>query len=325
MNYKTFAANAAANVAQNASSQNVPVMYVHDGGFHADDVLAVVLLGALFPEVEVARTRNVPEGAFAVDVGGGEYDHHTAPRPVWEKWNVPHCGASRLFVDPDFRADFQRQLGIGSAGMAWLEEHLFLPVCREDNGVPNASNNLLAFIRHANPAWGKDMGSEAMDTAFKSAVYMATGIVRVCLEQARAMDRAQEVLAGLPDEEIVGIPQGLPEWKSTLAGKTTKFVVYPGVKEDWYVQSVPPAADRVFEQKIPHPESWRGLRGADLSEASGLSGGVFCHTAGFLSVWKTEEEAWAAARHLLSQEKILHVTEDDLAQQVIKISEDDLK
>lgn len=322
MKYKTFA------TAQNQSAQNtqsVPVVYVHDGGFHADDVLAVVLLGALFPEVEVNRTRNVPADAFAVDVGGGEYDHHMMPRPMWEKWGVPHCGASRLFTDPDFRTDFQQQLKIGPAGMDWLEEHLFLPVCREDNGVQNTSNNLLAFIRHANPAWGKDTSPEAMDAAFKSAVYMATGIVRVCLEQARAMDRAQEVLEGLPDEEIVGIPQGLPEWKSTLAGKTTKFVVYPGVKEDWYVQSVPPAADRVFEQKVPHPEAWRGLRNEALSEASGLGGGVFCHAAGFLSVWKTEEGAWAAARHLLSQEKILHVTEDDLAQQVIKISEDDLK
>lgn len=316
MNFKSFF--------QSCDMNSEGTVYLHDGGFHADDVLSACLVRYLVFNSTWRRTRTVPEGAFAVDVGGGRYDHHCVPRPQWEKYGVPHCGASRLWTDPDFQFQWRKATGMEEEGCTWIEKTLLLPICREDNGLKNDDNNLLAFVRHINPPW--DVQGD-LDRAFEVAVHLTEAVLSFCIEQGLAADRARKVLQDLPDEEIVRIPAGLSGWKEALSGKTTQFVIYPGMGDGWHVQSVPPAPDRTFEQKVSHPASWRGLRNESLSAASGLPGGVFCHAAGFLSVWKTEEDAWRAARHLLRQDQVLRITEDDLRRQdnVLRITADDLK
>lgn len=299
------------------SFNNKAIMYIHNGGFHADDVLAVALVKALQPSVCWKRTRHVPDGDFAVDVGGGPYDHHSVPRPKWEEYDAPHCGASRLWVDPFFQEVFTRRFGVGPAGRRWMEETLFLPICREDNGLPSQGTNLLGVVRHMNPGWDAVPDQDFEDTCFAEAVALAEKVLEACINQARCVDRAQYVLEDIPDEEIVRIPAGLSGWKDHLSGKITKFVIYPALSGGWSVQSVPPAPDRVTEQKIPHPVSWRGLRNEALSEASGLPGGIFCHASGFLSIWLTEADAWRAARWMVQNSGSIYepelFTEDALA------------
>ncbi|MBQ9691801.1 MAG: MYG1 family protein [Clostridia bacterium] len=329
MNFKAFV--------ENCDLNHSGIMYLHDGGFHADDVLSACFVRYLVFNCTWKRTRDIPADAFAVDVGGGQYDHHSVPRPQWARYGVPHCGSSRLWEDPDFQFQWRKATGLGEAGCEWIERNLLLPICREDNGMKSNDNNLLAFVRHINPPW--DVQGD-LDRAFEVAVHLTEAVLSFCIEQGLAADRAQRVLADLPDEEIVQIPAGLTGWKDHLPGKTTKFVVYPALSGGWSVQAVPPAPDRVTEQKIPHPESWRGLRNEDLSAASGLPGGVFCHASGFLSIWATEADAWRAARHLLRQaqdnvlrvtedelrrQEVLRITEDDLSKAVLRITEDDLK
>ena len=51
----------------------------HAGSFHADDVMATVLLEILYEDVSLARVAEIDEkdtDAFVYDIGLGKYDHH---------------------------------------------------------------------------------------------------------------------------------------------------------------------------------------------------------------------------------------------------------
>lgn len=52
-------------------------------------------------------------------------------------------------------------------------------------------------------------------------------------------------------------------------------------KPGWRIQCVPVSKES-FESRKPLPEAWRGTRDGDLSEISGISGGVFVHASGFI-------------------------------------------
>ena len=51
----------------------------HAGSFHADDVMATVLLEILYEDILLARVAEIDEkdtDAFVYDIGLGKYDHH---------------------------------------------------------------------------------------------------------------------------------------------------------------------------------------------------------------------------------------------------------
>lgn len=55
---------------------------VHNGTFHADDVICVAILSIINPAVTVSRLplscipANVDDATIIADIGFGEYDHH---------------------------------------------------------------------------------------------------------------------------------------------------------------------------------------------------------------------------------------------------------
>lgn len=63
---------------------NTPIrrIIVHDGTFHADDVLCVAMVQLINANVVVERMplsqlpTNVPADTIIVDIGYGKYDHH---------------------------------------------------------------------------------------------------------------------------------------------------------------------------------------------------------------------------------------------------------
>jgi uncharacterized UPF0160 family protein len=60
------------------------------------------------------------------------------------------------------------------------------------------------------------------------------------------------------------------------------YVVYPDeTGGNWRVQAVPKEIDS-FESRKALPEPWRGLRDDELSQVSGIPGGIFIHASGFI-------------------------------------------
>ena len=58
----------------------------HAGHFHADDVFSAALLREIWPDLEIRRVFEVPDGfdGLAFDIGGGPFDHHGPDRQCRE-------------------------------------------------------------------------------------------------------------------------------------------------------------------------------------------------------------------------------------------------
>ncbi|KAJ9137799.1 Metal-dependent protein hydrolase [Coniochaeta hoffmannii] len=108
---------------------------------------------------------------------------------------------------------------------------------------------------------------------------------------------------------LVFMGQSVP-WKDHLytleeaEGETEQKVLYvlypekPAPDSKWRVQAVPLTKDS-FQSRRPLPEAWRGVRDEELSEKTGIPGGVFVHAAGFIGGNKTFEGALAMAKKAL--------------------------
>jgi len=71
------------------------------------------------------------------------------------------------------------------------------------------------------------------------------------------------------------------------------YVLYPekpSPDAKWRIQAVPVSKDS-FESRKPLPEAWRGFRDEELSQLTGVDGGVFVHAAGFIGGNKTFDGA----------------------------------
>jgi uncharacterized UPF0160 family protein len=58
--------------------------------------------------------------------------------------------------------------------------------------------------------------------------------------------------------------------------------VYPDDTSGSYRVQAVPVSSESFDSRKALPEAWRGLRGEELSEKSGVEGGIFVHASGFV-------------------------------------------
>nr|XP_006139170.1 UPF0160 protein MYG1, mitochondrial [Pelodiscus sinensis] len=85
-----------------------------------------------------------------------------------------------------------------------------------------------------------------------------------------------------PSGEILVFSQGGCPWKEHLFSleeelgveKPIKFVLYADQGGQWRVQCVP-TGPHTFQNRLPLPEEWRGVRDEALSQLSGIPGCVF--------------------------------------------------
>lgn len=276
---------------------------VHNGIFHADDVLSVAVLRNLGRDgkdlkFEVIRTRDVKKyegdsSALIIDVGGGIFDHHG--KEAMERngcfsfqhcegdddvYCPPHCGLSLLMetINWSLRAVCFDALDEVVCVTAFI-----------DNGkeLPEGFENEFAFVNNFNPSWNEESD---FDSKFMEVVDICTAIIRRKIQKERAEFEALKVLDGLRLDEIMELPKAGIPWQNYIPKRSEKpkFVIYLGEDgKTYYLQCVPEVGDR-FSKRIPHPKSW--AEGKDVP-----SGNVFVHAGRFISGWKTREDALHAA------------------------------
>ena len=112
-----------------------------------------------------------------------------------------------------------------------------------------------------------------------------------------------------PSGEIMKLTSYCP-WKSHLyelekeigAQGEVKYVLYEDDREKkWRIQAVSTNPGS-FDSRKALPVPWRGLRDAELSEMSGVPGGVFVHASGFIGGNATYEGALEMAIKALTME-----------------------
>lgn len=203
-----------------------------------------------------------------------------------------------------------------------------------DNGInqygPNqgkpvyrVNTDLSSRVGYLNPDWNQTATREEIDERFLKAVKLTGAeLVDAVNFSVNSWLPAREVVARAmserfsvhPSGQIIAFTKERPIWKSHLfaiekelglSGDDSKHIIYVLFEDvaakKWRVQAVPDEASD-FASRKALPEPWRGVRDAQLSELSGIPGGVFVHAAGFIGGNDTYEGALAMAERGLTWE-----------------------
>lgn len=267
----------------------------HGGVFHADDVLATAILELALGNVAVCRVMEVPAnvapGVIVYDIGGGEFDHHQRGGNGVRENGVPYASAGLVW-----RAFGMRILGESHAGKkVWnfVDRDLVQGVDAADNGFDTALSNPVRQLTFShmvsllNPVGDSDPA--CFDEAFVCAVDFALGVLKRIINEAEyklktsaSVERAIEC-----SRDHIMILQRFVPWKDALLASSNPmadeifFVVYPSQRYGYNWQCVPKTLDGC-DQRMPVPERWRGLSGADLQIETGVADATFCHASGFM-------------------------------------------
>ena len=279
----------------------------HSGIFHADEVMATVLLSKILPEVKVCRTFKVPEDVaedvIVYDIGGGVYDHHQRGFSEARENGIKFSSFGLLW------RKFGMQL-LSDNQNAELVFELFdktfvTGIDAVDNGQVERTDDVQVMtvsgvISSFNPNWDEKANA---DESFLKAVAFAEVIFDNALASAVSKAKAKTGVESAIEKSANGImilDEFMP-WQDYIFNSTNEkandilYVVFPSKRGGYNVNAVPDAPGS-FGQRKPLPESWAGLRGAELAEASGVATANFCHPAKFICGADTFEDALELAK-----------------------------
>ncbi len=281
----------------------------HSGTFHADDVFAVATLQLVFgvEEVTLVRTRDesvIAAADLVVDVGGVydiaalRFDHHQPGAPVRDN-GIPYAAFGLVWQS------YGEQVAGSHAVAAEIERKLVLAVDADDSGIsladvhdPNIPTFELAqVIRSFRPLRGSGTN---IDEAFMQAVDFARGLLSRLIEKKTAdveMDRlVAETFALATDKRclLFSVPVSSGACIDFPEVEVVVMPEDPATTTQWTATTIR-KDHHSFAARVHFPESWRGLRDAALTTASGIPDAIFCHKAGFIFIAGSREGAVSAA------------------------------
>lgn len=304
----------------------------HGGKFHADDAWAVAVLKVLFPDAAIIRTREqarIDAANYAIDVGGvwdpasGRFDHHqkefNGARPsgvpyasaglVWREYGARCVGALALQHTGETVSDDVAQQ-IAYAIDADIVQYLDLSDVGVAKNAPG-SYGLSAVVSGFNPGWLDEQRlgyGEAVDAyrmgQFMRAVEFLTDIMgnavryRVGAMLAVTQVRQAEVME---DGRLLFLKNAALPWSSVVRKEMPKilFVISHSLTEGRYILHTVSVDTESFDARADLPESWAGLREAELAAVTGVPDAVFCHTGRFIAAARTYDGIRTMARQAL--------------------------
>jgi len=275
------------------SDEHMYTIVTHSGSFHADDVFSIAAFQMLLgiENTTFNRTRDeavIAAADYVVDVGGvynhvtKRYDHHQPGAPVREN-GIPYAGFGLMW------RHYGQEITGSTDTANYIEEHLCQPIDAGDNGVTLYELNdyqvkpfeLYNFVSLYNPPWGS---TESRDEQFIKAAERQNQLIAAVYEAASdktllefTVPVSMMAVVQYPDVHVIVCPDD------------------PATNDNWTATCVRKDFN-TFASRVSFPESWAGLRSAELAAQSGLADAVFCHKARFLFVGGSKQSALAAAQ-----------------------------
>lgn len=298
---------------QMADAAAIKWLVTHSGGFHADEVMASVILTKVFPSAEIRRTRDVEwispaPDRLIYDVGGaydaeaGIFDHHQRRPPLRED---RHPFSSFGLIWRHFGRAYLSLSGIPTTDLEHVhsafDQSFVLPVDLLDNGAVNPSNagilanlTLPTLLETLKPIFD-DPDPEAEARGFAVALEISRHFVEAAISNHAAKIRAdvmvREAILRAGQGRVLELSYGMPFRKTIekMEADHLLFVVHPR-KDDWCVSGIRVHQDE-FALRADLPAHWAGLTDAALETVTGVEGAIFCHNARFIATAATREAA----------------------------------
>jgi uncharacterized UPF0160 family protein len=289
----------------------------HNGSFHADDVFGVGVLMGVFPSHTLVRTRNnerIDAADFAVDVGGvwdadkGRFDHHqrgfngARPARVVDGAAIDGVGyASAGLVWSAHGNAYVAALSaasgfdLGAPDVAEITRSIdqslvqYLDIVDTGQGdVAPGIFGLSALVAQLNTHWMEEQGlaSDAKAQLQEARFCEAMGTVRRFLDRAIVKKisqiRSRDIVRQSPrllDGKVLHLREGGMPWTGVVVDEMPEvlFVIYPDSDGSQYQIKTVPVEPGSFDTRRDLPQSWAGLRDAELAAVTGVPDSVFCH------------------------------------------------
>lgn len=283
-------------------------LITHGGTFHADEVLATVILSKMLGDVTISRVLEVPENrnkdVIVYDIGCGELDHHQKGGNGRRENDVPYSSVGLIWKKYGMQIIEEKY---GGSRRVWemVDRDLIQGVDAVDNGTlpkPNYPVNNMDFssiISSFNPLWDSD---DDQDEAFLRAVSFADTVFENTVFASISMEKALKMV----DDAIENATDGILvldifiPWREVFfdshKNKTDEllYVVFPSDRGGYYLQCIPESPGS-YELRKALPLEWRGLRGKDFQEVCGIKTAIFCHPSGFIAGADTFEDTMKLA------------------------------
>lgn len=263
---------------------------VHNGDFHADDVLSVHVLRKLF-DFELIRTRDEETLELCdmlIDVGMiydpsiGRFDHHQNDSPV-RKNGIPYATIGLLWkkLGEKICGSWKVARLIDRKIIQWIDAH--------DNGIEvNKSEfgfayTLATAIASFNPVWNS---RETYDDQFEVAVKWAGELFDREIEKAKGLVKGERFvereIQNQLDKEIILLTLPAP-WMKTVIIKcpNAKFVVFPNENGEGYIVQSVPVQIGSFDYNRKLKTEWRAKDAEEINKLVGIEDAIFCHATGF--------------------------------------------
>ena len=297
-------------------------LIVHNGVYHADDVLVAAMLKNINPDISIVRTRTpaiLDEGlgnplTIVADVGMERFDHHQDDAMVRDNGNK-YAACGLIFEAYPEIAD-QIPEGERQAFMA----EVLSPVQDHDNGIGNENepDPLTDFVSSSLPNWEENV---SLDDAFNRTVSAVQeklhdlergiplqDILKDFSEMAeknrgknleaeeRGNALVKEIYEDSTDKNVVVLPSAGIPWQNVLPETEAKFVVYETSSHDQVnIQAVPPETGS-FEQKISlkrSDDNFEKVFSSLMDKYKDSDRKPFVHAAGFLAGFPVTDDMTA--------------------------------
>lgn len=293
-------------------NMNVDGIIVHDGTFHADDVLCVSFLQLFSPKLSVRRLSKkelphvCPRGTVIADIGLGKYDHHQEDA-VRRKDGKKHAACGLLL------ADYYQM--VYPAGVPRELETYISAIEDYDNKVEGSDEDCITkYVRLCNPEWDDDQSRGSYDKAFLNAAAVVrehflrpfihaphlpdeemsfiNNQIRILSDRhSRAEKRAEEQIIKAYDHSdhlVVVLPLRMP-WYNYLIPTNALFVINPSNRGGYHLQCIPSEIGK-NKFKLLLPKLW--LKDMPV-------GCSFVHPELFIAAFITQEDAISAANSII--------------------------
>lgn len=274
----------------------------HSGTFHADEVMATVMLLNKFGSVKLFRTSSVSNNnAFVYDVGFGPFDHHAIDFDEKRDNGIKY--ASCGLVWKAFGLDIISKLNVENKSSFFdsIDKNIVMDIDRDDNGQTLNNEpeiklqNIPSLIANFNPSWN-DLLSET--DRFLDAVAFANTIFNNIIKNMLSKESARKIIEKNIEESKNGILilENYMPWKDiVLSSKNPKaseilYAIFPSKRGGYNVVATPISSGS-FIIKKKFPESWAGKENEELQKISGVDTITFCHKNLFICACKTFEDA----------------------------------
>lgn len=289
-------------------TKNKKLIVTHNGKFHADDVFAVAVMGMVFSNYVLKRTRDenvIARGDIVIDVGGvynskkDLFDHHQTGGAgkrsnsipysslglVWKKYGIKVCGSKKIADYLDKK--FIQQIDAIDNGVDILKSKL-------NTSVYGISEVIDAFV----PAWDEE---ETFDKSFIEVVSVAKKILQREIKKANSKFKAEKFVIDRykksKNKKIIILDRYYP-WQDLVANiPEVMFVIYKKGSL-WYTSAVRKDPTK-FANRKSFPQKWGGKMNDNFAKISGVKDGVFCHKGLFLAGSKTKSAAEELAKKAL--------------------------